>query len=480
MQMASRYRPERALLWYFVEVFGSQALPLIIFTVIARFLAPQEYGAYGIGLLVVTTAAVVLYQGIGDMLIRHDDPDEEMVATAFWLSAGLGLAVFLLVQGVASFSGQLFGAPRAEALIRSLSPMILARALTNVPSSLLRREMRIEVLALRTALGYLLGGAIGIVMAAFGAGVWALVAVQLISAGIAVVVTWTAADWRPRLLFSRRRAREISGFSGHVMAASVAVFLTSKADGFVVSAMFEARTIGLYLFCLRLMDAVTSLSLTPVRNLLLPVLSRLGGASASANSFIGTLNLSQFIWSIILITFALAAPLATPIIFGARWADAAPLIMLLALPASLSPFAQLTGQALIASGRPNTYSAAAALHLLLISVGAYAGARVSLTWCILGLFIANLVMLPVYVTALREVLDLPKLARLAPSFAMPALLDLTLLLVRHQFTGRSMLGALALSTVTWSAFVAVSCLAFPGMVHEGVRRLRSTLLVRGG
>src|SRR3546814_8971791 len=86
-----------------------------------------------------------------------------------------------------------------------------------VPTALLTRDMRFDLLALRSVLGLSVGGAVGIGMALDGFGAWSLVGQQLTQQAIIAAVLWSTGRWRPGLGFSLRHLRELLGFGSQMI-----------------------------------------------------------------------------------------------------------------------------------------------------------------------------------------------------------------------------------------------------------------------
>src|SRR3546814_14351564 len=68
---------------------------------------------------------------------------------------------------------------------------------SDLPTALLTRDMRFDLLALRSVLGLSVGGAVGIGMALDGFGAWSLVGQQLTQQAIIAAVLWSTGRWRP-------------------------------------------------------------------------------------------------------------------------------------------------------------------------------------------------------------------------------------------------------------------------------------------
>src|SRR2546430_12553226 len=98
-------------------------------------------------------------------------------------------------------------------MVMSLSFLITAVGSTQ--AALLMRVMDFRGLELRLTGGAFVGAAIAIVLAAQGAGPWALIGQQVTTATVATVLVWRFSSWRPRFTFSRARLCDLAPLCGH-------------------------------------------------------------------------------------------------------------------------------------------------------------------------------------------------------------------------------------------------------------------------
>ena len=136
--------------------------------------------------------------------------------------------------------------------------------------AVMERQLEFKKLALRMNVATLLGGVVGVPLAICGAGVWALVAQQVISDATLCTMLWVMSAWRPRLRFSRRHARDLIGFSFSVFAANVAGFVNRRATRSCSALFFGPTAVGLYRLADRIVDVVLDVTLRPVGLVALP------------------------------------------------------------------------------------------------------------------------------------------------------------------------------------------------------------------
>ena len=99
-----------ALFWKLLERGGAKGLRLLIQIVLARILAPEEFGLLAILLVFVSLSDILILGGLGASLLRMPNVQRVDYSTAFWLSGAFSLVAFialsLLSPSIASFYAQ--------------------------------------------------------------------------------------------------------------------------------------------------------------------------------------------------------------------------------------------------------------------------------------------------------------------------------------------------------------------------------------
>ena len=81
----------RAAVWAFASTGGSKLITLIALTVLARFLAPAEFGLLAFALVYITYAETIGDLGSGMALVYWPDRREEAAQVTFVINVVAGL-----------------------------------------------------------------------------------------------------------------------------------------------------------------------------------------------------------------------------------------------------------------------------------------------------------------------------------------------------------------------------------------------------
>ncbi len=331
---------------------GRQATNLVVTLVLASVLGPSAFGLVAMAMVFVFLAQLLAQQGVGPALIQREAVTDEHYTAGFWLVLG---AATVLTVGALLGSGwwaDLNNEEQLAPVLRALSPILILRALIVVPDAILRRDLDFKPLAVRTNTASLIGGLVGIAAAVLGAGVWALVIQQLLTAAVETLVVWLAVSWRPTWAFPRDAYRDLVGYSWRSTAASMGVVATRRADALIIGLVLGATTVGLYRLAARLVDTLMQSIQGSIRAVSLPDLARLQSDPPAFRARIRQLQMISSVAMVIPLA-ALAACGPTIIeILGDEWTDASVALAPLCLAGVARSLGQLSGPTLQAAGRP--------------------------------------------------------------------------------------------------------------------------------
>lgn len=401
--------------WATLETWAGQLLQLGIFVVLSRLLGPEAYGLMGVAIL-VNACADILITGGGwdDALVQRRSLTATHLSSLFWLVlGGSGLLAGLVALGAAP-TATLFGAPELAGVMRWLAWQLPLGALAIVPEALLRREMQFAPLFARRLVALAIAGGVAIAMALAGQGVWSLVAFQLVQAAVAAAVLWMAAGWRPSGPPHLAALRELLPFAlkslgDHAVQVGDAFLLRS-----VVGLVLGPVALGYYTFVQKILELMIQRVSRPVERVLLPSASRLADDPVRYRELVG--RAAELIG---LVTFPVAGGVAlvaadlVPLVFGAAWAPAVPMLQALMLVAAMAPFGQLSASILFASGAAGWQLALTLLGTALLAALLALGGTADLTAIAMALVARAAVDLAVRLAVVGRVTQIDLIAAAA-------------------------------------------------------------------
>jgi PST family polysaccharide transporter len=343
----------RGMAWSFAASGGQQGVGTLVTFILAVLLGPHAYGIVAIATIYIAFVQLALNQGFSTTIIQREELEAGHLDSAFWLNVMWSFVLIGLSIGLASVWADINGAQELTRVIDVLSILILIQALTLVQQSILIRQLSFKKLAIRSNIAAVIGGAAGITAALLGAGVWALVIQQLVSATAALVLLWVVSRWVPRFRFSFRHARELMRFSMQVFAGNLAKFVDQRSDALLMGVFFGPVAVGVYRLADRLVDTFVRLSNRPVMTFALAHFSRLQkdpeGLRDATRSCMRLNALATVPFMLVLA--ACAKHVAG--VLGSRWTAAPDAIRLLAVVGICKVFLDYAAALLFAVGKPH-------------------------------------------------------------------------------------------------------------------------------
>ncbi len=203
-------------LWLTLEKLVQQLLWLILFLILAPILGPKPYGLFAIVMAFIGICEVLIVDAAVEALVTIPNATREHFGTANILTIILAIVAAAAAAGASSTIATIFEAPELRPLFQALAPLPIISAFTVSPIATLLREMQLRALAVRSIFGLLVGGATAIVLAVYGAGVWALVGQILAQRAAEVILLRRSVSTRNGFGWSRSHYLELRGYALNV------------------------------------------------------------------------------------------------------------------------------------------------------------------------------------------------------------------------------------------------------------------------
>jgi PST family polysaccharide transporter len=342
------------VIWAILQVGGRQLTSLLVFAVLGLLLAPRDFGLVGMAMAWLSVVQSFSDLGLGAALVQRREVGPAHFSTVFLLNVGVGLALTAVGIGLSWPSAWFFREPSLQPVAMALSLNFILTSLSAAQTAMAQRELRFRELAIRDVSASLIGGVVGIGLAASGFGVWSLVAQSLVSGLASAILIWPLSAWRPSVAqYSTALLREMWPYSSQLFLFNVFKSFVQNLDRILLGHLLGTTAVGLYVFAYRLVVQPIATLVGAVGTYLFPFLSRLQEdrdalrrAYGDAMRWLAVIALPAAVLS------ALAAPVVVPLVWGERWAPAVPLIQVMGLMAVFQAYMSPVGQLLKSLDRP--------------------------------------------------------------------------------------------------------------------------------
>ncbi|MBQ5464076.1 MAG: lipopolysaccharide biosynthesis protein, partial [Fibrobacter sp.] len=244
--MSSKATIISSLIWKFLERIGIQGTQFVVSIVLARLLAPENFGLIAIVTIIISIANVFIQSGLGTALIQKKDADNLDFSSVFYASLSLATIIYTGIFFTTPLIAQFYNNDELIPIIRVLTLTLFIGVFSSIQYAYVARNMMFKKLFFRSMGSIIPSSIVGISLAFAGFGVWALVAQQLFSASLSVIILWFTVPWRPRLSFSFQRLGKLFSFGWKLLLSSILDTIYSQIQGIVIGKMFSPTSLAFY------------------------------------------------------------------------------------------------------------------------------------------------------------------------------------------------------------------------------------------
>lgn len=383
-------RSVTAVFWNYVGAILRICASLVAQLALARLLGPQAFGQAAAAMIVLTFGWLLSEGGFGAALIQKAELRDRDISYALgWvlcMSCSVGLGV---VVGSPWLAGWLGGAALAPLLIAA-GVLIPVQAVSNIPVSLMRRELdakRAQLINLGAYLMAYLG--IGVSMAWLGQGAWSLVAA--FGAHSVINLLGCYAVTRHTLRPSLRGDAAVGRFGFQVTLTTVANWATENLDRLIINRCWGSVALGEYTAAMALSRAPATFLTGAIQGVAFSSASRIQNDPARlSRAYVAMLNLLSLASWPLFALLALHAQGIVLLLYGLAWADAVPLFAALCMALPWIVALSLSGPLLWAMGAVRRDVEVQTVTALLLFAGLWLLADRPLAqavWCLPGIYL---------------------------------------------------------------------------------------------
>jgi O-antigen/teichoic acid export membrane protein len=233
-------------IWVFGLRIANRSLGFIRTIILARLLAPHDFGLFGIALLAIATLETFSQTGFQAALVQKKKNVEPYLDTAWTISAIRGIILFLILFSSAPLIANFFDSAQATLIIKVIAVSTLLSGFRNIGIIFFQKELEFNKQFLYEISATLVDLTVAIILAFILRNVWALVWGGLAANFVRVFMSYIIHPYRPRIKFEKEKFQELFAFGKWVLGSSILVFLITQGDDIFVGKMLGVTALGLY------------------------------------------------------------------------------------------------------------------------------------------------------------------------------------------------------------------------------------------
>jgi len=344
------------IIWNGIDKFAIQGITVIIGIILARILMPADYGLIGMLAIFIAFSDLFVSGGLSQALIQKTDRTDVDYSTIFHFNVIVGVICYLVLFFSAPLIAQFFNAPQLTMLTRVLTLIIIIKSLTLVQQTRLTIKLDFKTQVIISLFSVVVGGAIGLILAYSGFGVWSLVAQMLSSSLVRAASLFYFNKWIPMLTFSGASFKRLLGFSSKLLAAGLVATIVNNLYSILIGKIFTPKDLGFYTKAKEYPELLSATLSAVLQGVSFPILASLqDDRNRMVSVYSRMMGMVVFFVVPSLTLFALLCEPVVRLLLTEKWLPVVPLMQWLCFARMITPISSLNMNILNAIGRSDLF-----------------------------------------------------------------------------------------------------------------------------
>jgi O-antigen/teichoic acid export membrane protein len=375
--------------WLFILRGVYEVFYLLRIFILARILAPNDFGLLGIALLIVNILETFSTTGFQEALVQRREEVQGILDSAWTFMIIRGFVIFLILAVSAPVAATFFNEPKASLIIQVVALASVIQGFTNIGVIYFRKNLDFYKQFLYQFTGVLADFVVAVSLALIFKNIWALV-FGLLSGNLArLIMSFKLSSYRPSFRYKIGEVKELSHFGRWVLGSTVIMFLIYQGDGFIVGKFLGAAMLGFYQMAYRISNTPATEITHIISQIAFPAYVKLRDEILRLKeAYLKILQLiTVFSFPLATLVFALSSSF-TKIVLGENWMPMIPAMRVLTLSGLARSIAATGGPIFYGLGKPKLDTQINGIRLILLGILIV---PLSIKWSITGTALAVLV-----------------------------------------------------------------------------------------
>lgn len=356
MSDSLKSKTAKGLIWSCIERFSTQGIQFLIMIIMARLLAPKDYGLIGMVTIFLAVSQSLIDSGFSQALIRKQNRTEVDNSTVFYFNIVVSSTLYIILYTCAPFVAEFYNQPELTSVMRVICLGVIINSFAVVQRALFTIKIDFKTQAKASLTAAIFSGCLGILLAYKNFGVWALVTQQLINITTNMTLLWFFSHWRPKAVFSWQSFRELFSFGSKLLASGLIDTIYKNIYPIVIGKLFNASSLGHYTRAHQFSDFPSSNVTGIIQRVTYPVLCGIQDDMQRLEEiYRKILKLSAFVVFPLMIGLAAVAKSFVNIILGSQWEFCGQLLQIICFAMMWYPIHAINLNLLQVKGRSDLF-----------------------------------------------------------------------------------------------------------------------------
>lgn len=342
--------------WQGLERISTQIIAFVTSIVLARLLEPKDFGTVALLGIFIALASCLVNSGFGMALIQKETITEKDLNSVFYLSVGVSILLYGVLYLCAPLIAAFYVEPVLVPVLRWTALSLIFNAISGMQNAVLQREMRFKLSFQISLVSLISSGTVGIALAYWGYGLWALVFSTLTGLAVGTVVRWVVVGWWPQMIFCSKTVRELFKFSSKMLASSLLDTFFVNIYGLLIGKYYNSTLLAYYNRGQSIPNMVMSSINQTLAGVMFPALSRYQSDLHIMRRMLHRMILvSSYLVFPTMLGLAIVAKPLVLLLLKEKWLPAVPYLQLACIAFAFWPLHVANLQAVIALGRSDIF-----------------------------------------------------------------------------------------------------------------------------
>ncbi len=337
--------------WLVGSSFLQKAIQLAGTVILARILGPSQFGLFALAFVAIDALGLFKSMGFDSALIQRKDDIERAANTAFFIIPVLGILLYLVLFISAPLIGKFLNNQEVIGVVQALGIIFVISCLGRVPAALMEKNMQFKQISIIEIGMAVIYSASAVIFALLKFGVWSLVYAYILKTLYQNTLTFIYAKWRPKFQFDKKIVLEMFHFGKFLFLGGIIWFLKMNLDNMLVGKILGVTALGLYAVAFNIANFGSDYFGGKVYKVIFPAFSQIqSDKNDLKRAFLKTLKfISIFAFPFFIGIFFLGNEIIK-IIYGKQWAEAIPVLRVLAFAGLFNTLTAAVGSLWVACG----------------------------------------------------------------------------------------------------------------------------------
>lgn len=342
----------RGALWMVLFKFSERSLGLISTLILVRVLAPADFGVVAMALSFIAIAEMLAAFGFDVALIRQQDATVDHYHTAWTGNLLLGASITVIMLLAAGPVAEFYGRPEVFWVVCALAVGPLIGGAENIGVVAFRKDLNFRREFAFQLSRKIVGVLVAVPLAFLWQNYWALVAGILAAKTAGTAISYAVHPFRPHPTLCELRS--LVRFSKWLLLNNVLGFLKERLSDFFIGRLHGPAALGLYNVSYEFANLPTTELSAPINRAVLPGFAKMtADPAALARAYTQTISVLALMAIPAAAGIYAVADYFVPVVLGAKWLAATPLLECLALNGAILFLHSSIAAVIIATGRPD-------------------------------------------------------------------------------------------------------------------------------